>query len=714
MKGKKSMKKEIFKPRARLMLQLGEQLIRNESIALLELVKNAYDADSSEVKVIMKNIDDPDKGEIIIEDDGCGMSPDIVKNVWMESGSDYKEKFLKKNKRTSKFGRLPLGEKGIGRFAVHKLGDLIEIITRSENKPEIHIFVDWTLFEKSTYLDEVPIEIVERSPKYFVNKTGTKIIIRKLKRAWTKTMVRKIYRSLNSFCSPFDTKGSFKIKFDIDRKEWIEGLLSWNEIKNYALFRFKCEIEGDHIKKFRYEFTPWSTMTKIKGRKINEKSEYVKKILKMYDKQKEINLDKYKIGSIKFEGYIFDRDAKILSLGVTDKKGLKKYLDRNGGIRVYRDGVRVYDYGEPGNDWLGLDIRRVNVPAKKVSNNIIVAAVFLERDSSTDLREKTNREGFIENDALQEFKRALLYSLSQIEELRYEDKKKIRMIYGLESKKEPVMSSVKELRKIIEKRIKEEKLKKEINRYLERIEYGYIQMKKIYVKSAGAGLSLSVVIHEIEKIIEELKKAIKREKVSKKIVNLIKHLTGIIEGYTILIEKSKTKKWDLKKLIEQAIFNMEYRFRVHKIEIIKNYEKVTGKFEVDCARNLIINSFMNIMDNSIYWLEYNNTPYKRVYISLSKKIPDHISVIFADNGPGLTLPPEEIVKPFVSAKPDGMGLGLHIVSEIMKAHKGILRFPDADEVEIPSEFKKGAIVLFGFKKEEKNEAKKHKNKIRQN
>ncbi|MDF1550442.1 MAG: ATP-binding protein, partial [Bacteroidales bacterium] len=83
-----------FKPRARLLLQLGDQLIKNESIALVELVKNSYDADATKVDIYMENVDDPTNGVIIIEDDGYGMDAQTVKDVWMEPGSDFKsEKF---------------------------------------------------------------------------------------------------------------------------------------------------------------------------------------------------------------------------------------------------------------------------------------------------------------------------------------------------------------------------------------------------------------------------------------------------------------------------------------------------------------------------------------------------------------------------------------------------------------------------------------------
>lgn len=698
-------KKLIFKPRARIILQLGEQLIKNESIALLELVKNAYDADASKVKVTMQKVNDPENGIIIVEDDGCGMSPDIIKNVWMEPGSDYKEKVLKKllkeNKRTPRFGRLPLGEKGIGRFAAHKLGNRIELITKAENGPEVYLAINWDLFGKFRYLEEVPIEIIEREPSYFKNKTGTKIIIKKLKNAWTKGMVRNIYRSLNSFCSPFDHK-VFKVEFEIDKREWVEGLLSWKKIKDYALFNFQVEMKGAYITRFKYKFTPWPTMTRLTHRIITEEDEYVKKQLRICDeKHKEIDLAKFKIGPVRFQGFIFDRDSRILSLGVQDRKGLKEYLNKNGGVGVYREGIRVYDYGEPENDWLGLDIRRVNFPTGKISNNIVIAAVFLERDKSRDLTEKTNREGFIENDAYKELKQALIYALSRVEKLRQKDKDEIREIYGLKSRQGPVLPKIKELREFVENRIKEEPVKEKINMYLDRIEKGYQEVKGVFLKAAGAGLTLSIVIHEIEKIIDELKKVVKYEKTSERVMNLVKHLADLIEGYTIIIRKSETKKWKLKKLIEQAIFDTEYRLKVHEIDVIKDYEKKEKKIEVNCARNLVINSLINIIDNSIYWLEYAKVQQKKIYITICERIPDYVSIVLADNGLGFTLPPEEITKPFVSAKSDGMGLGLHIVDEIMKSHKGKLLFPEPDEVDIPEEFKNGAVVELAFKKEDK-------------
>ncbi|MBA7537713.1 hypothetical protein ES705_29982 [subsurface metagenome] len=268
----------IFKPHARLLLQLGDQLIRNESIALLELVKNSYDADATNVNIKMENIDNCEKGIIIVEDNGTGMDMEILQNVWMEPGSDYKEKLYSDKKIKSRYNRVPLGEKGIGRFAVHKLGNEIELISKKKNSNEIYLQIDWKSFKDAKYLKDVPISINERiKPEYFTdNKTGTKIIIRRLKTSWNRLMIREIFRSLNSLCSPFDSPGSFKINFDIDETEWLKELLLWKDVKDHALFKVECEIEGDEIKKFRYRFTPWLAMKKLEPREISEQNEEIK------------------------------------------------------------------------------------------------------------------------------------------------------------------------------------------------------------------------------------------------------------------------------------------------------------------------------------------------------------------------------------------------------------------------------------------------------
>jgi nitrogen fixation/metabolism regulation signal transduction histidine kinase len=120
-----------------------------------------------------------------------------------------------------------------------------------------------------------------------------------------------------------------------------------------------------------------------------------------------------------------------------------------------------------------------------------------------------------------------------------------------------------------------------------------------------------------------------------------------------------------------------------------------------CSDSLILGTIINIIDNSIWWLDYGKVQKKRMFIDLSDEFPGYLTLIIADNGPGFTLPPEDAVRPFISNKEGGIGIGLHLAYEIMNSHGGELLFPSPDQFSIPKDFKSGAIVALAFKKEKK-------------
>lgn len=323
---------------------------------------------------------------------------------------------------------MPIGEKGIGRFGVHKLGNVIEMTTKAQNSQEVYVKIDWREFNEFKYLSEVPIKIsIRKKPVLFKDgNTGTNIVISHLRKIWERGIARDVKRSINSLSSPFTQKDSFQANFEIfDKPGWFEGLVEWQDVVEYSLFHFKIKMNGNRITDFKYEFTPWNTMSKLFPKEITLDNDVLletKQIIKDSNEQI-VNLNEARIGEIEFEGYIFDLDSFILKLGVSDKAGLRKYLKTNGGIKVFRDGLRIYDYGEPENDWLGLDYRRFQNPTKSISNNLIIGSVSINRKESTDLIEKTNREGFVENNAYVLFKNAILHCLDTVETLRQTDKK---------------------------------------------------------------------------------------------------------------------------------------------------------------------------------------------------------------------------------------------------------------------------------------------------
>lgn len=697
------MEKQVnFKSKARLMPQIGDQLIKNENIALLELVKNSYDAWAHNVCVEMYKVDDPSKGTIIITDDGDGMDMDTVENSWMEIGTDNKKRALEelvRHRGEDAIERVPMGEKGIGRFGVHKLGNKIKLVTRKRGCDEVCVEIDWSIFNDYDYLEDVPIVVTKRNPEVFINnQTGTRIEITGLKTVWTRGKLRNAKRSIISLHSPFESIQSFNVDFKTDHEDWIKDTITIDEVKENALFLADVFIDDDKMR-IIYDFRPWNVLGKLGPRHVELSYDEIQTKAdsgKRNDLIK-VELSKYKIGPVRMKLLMYALDSSVLSYGSIDSKGLKEYLANNGGIAVYRDNIRIYEYGDAGNDWLNLESKRINAPGETISSKITLGAVYIDRLSSTDLIEKTNREGFVENDAFIAFRDAIIFAIEKIQTQRNIDKNLIMQYYGPTKKSEPVLSSVEKVRKLVEKKIKDDDLKKTILTSLQNIERDYQDITERYIRSSSAGLSLSVVIHEIEKIIAELQLAIKAEGASKHVDGLVSDLVKVTDGYASVIRSNKFSTVKLSQMLDDAIFNVKYRAKCHGLEVLDYYKKYpSDNYTVKCSSNLVIGTIMNLVDNAIYWLDFAHVNAKKILLDYSTDYDGYITVIFADNGKGFTLPTDQIVKPFVTDKIGGMGLGLHLADEIMKSCGGKLLFPDYSDVELPEEFINGAILGLAF------------------
>jgi signal transduction histidine kinase len=499
-----------------------------------------------------------------------------------------------------------------------------------------------------------------------------------------------------------------------------------------ALYSFDCTIKGNQIIKFRYTFQPFEQMTRVTAREIVypfvanlttnnrplnsipptrdrgfEKARWLvreEKDEKTGEKRIEhISLDDVGIGEIRFHGYAFDRELKTLTLATIDPIILREYLKINGGVRVYRDGVRVYDYGEPGNDWLNLQARRVARPGVKLDSNLLVAAVELERSTSKTLVEKTNREGFVETAAYHTLVEVILQCLDRVENYRYEDKERIRLNYGVSNRKDrvPLTDRLSEARALIERKISDPADKTALVTALTRVEDDYEFISTTLLTSAGAGMQLGLAVHEIEKIVDELTAFVARDAVPVRVRDLVRRLSQLVERYSTILRRGNKREADLKSIIRDAAFFTEYRLQVHKVELIKPFEIFIGNSKVKCIDNLITTGVLNLIDNSLFWLDYAKISPKRILIDLRETSTGDISVVVADNGTGFNLPPELMIRPFISKRPKGSGLGLYLLDEIMTIHAGTLTFPDAKNMGLPSDFANGAVAVLTFNKEDR-------------
>jgi signal transduction histidine kinase len=321
----------------------------------------------------------------------------------------------------------------------------------------------------------------------------------------------------------------------------------------------------------------------------------------------------------------------------------------------------------------------------------------LDLKKSYDLRsgrgliEKTNREGFVENGDYEAFRDAVAFAVQQIEVERNIDKRHITNIYRSREPKEPVLADLSDLRDLVEKK----KLTEELGPYLDRIESDFVTIRDKLLTSASAGLSLSVVIHEVEKSVSELVRAVEADSARHRVKALAKHLADLVQGFAMLLRRSGTSRERAGSLIRQALFNMELRLKVHGISPTVN---ASCDFETKCSRRLTISTIMNIVDNSIWWLDSKwaqQRGKKKIYVGTTNDISTGPAIVIADNGPGFLDPPEYLVEPFITRKPDGMGLGLHIADQVMKAQGGRLTFPQKGDVELPHDMD-GAVVALVF------------------
>lgn len=677
-----------FKISPRILAHLGEDLIRSESIALFELIKNSYDACASHC--LIDFFFEGDKlHKISIEDDGFGMDKNIIENVWLVVGTDSKHKNLVENI----CGRIPLGEKGIGRLGIHKLGNDISVISKMKDAEEVSVFIDWNKLNEVEKIEDFEIKIsTSTDSEHFKTSTGTKIIIKDLKTSWDRRQLREVYRNITSLNSPFSNKNdSFEVTAT-SNNDVFGGLPSFEDIKDSALYFGHCKMVGNQITEFKYEFKPWDSLDKI-----DDGREKVKKDLLDIDKHIRdlnndiINLDLLGIGPIEFDIAIFDTAAQIFNFVNTEKTSLKNYLRSNGGVRVYRDGVRVYNYGERDNDWLGIDLKRVQRVGGNVSNNIIIGSVQISRENSKALTEKTNREGFIENDAYHYFVQAVDYALSLIVRERNVDKSILTNLYKKHKTIEPVLSDLQEVISIVDDKVEDEKTKSEILTYLNRINDQYREVKDVLIKSANAGLNLGVVIHEIEKLISQLTGFIERNN-KDRAISISKSLEKIIKGYSAMLKKSSIKEDRLSSIVETALDNYEFRFKDHQINVITNYS--TSEIKAYFASSEAISIVTNLLDNSIFWLSYARIKKSFISVYLTDEIKGYNSIIISDNGPGFNIPKDIALKPFMSGKPHsiGSGLGLHVANEMMKAMKGKVYFiSDKNEINFPKSVKENKV-----------------------
>ena len=698
-----------FRPRARLLQLLGEELIGNPRLAVFELVKNAYDACASKVTVTLADFD-TDEPWIEVQDDGDGMSLEILQNVWLVPGHDHRKRERQAGLH-SHCGRLPLGEKGVGRFAVHKLGNSITLVSRAMGQPECVVEIHWkTLIDTSEYLADAPVEIRAREPEVFTgDSTGTLIKVRELQQTdWTRGEIRRLYRQVTSICSPFQTPEGFSVELRVPGRERdLQGIPDVKDLVDRAFWHFTFSFDGETYS-WRYEFRPMGL--KLEGRMVKESSDRL--LLPKELGPGEAGVKGRKgivadittlagIGPVRGEFFVYDRDKEVLRQ-LPENRLLEGFLDQQAGIRIYRDGIRVHNYGEPGDDWLGLDLRRVNRPTRKLSRNLVVGALHIELQGSTELIERTSREGFVENDALLRLKQIVFGALTTLERERLPDKERIRKLLAREESedKKGIQGPLEALKQELEKA----RVYERCERHVLALERRYEEMKENLLRPAVSSLNIALVFHEVERGVRELLRAVKNKEAPEQVERQAGDMAQLLDDFSTLLRQHEKQLHPIARVVDQLRRINLHRFRLHRVGLQCNLSIESNPgFEASFSFGLVLGTLNNLVDNAIYWLQvrwpeqpasWEGSP-RRICIKESHDFEGGPCLVVADTGPGFRDDPEDLVRPFYTRRPEGMGLGLYYAKMVMELMGGRLLFPQPGEVELPEEFD-GAVVALQF------------------
>ncbi len=691
------------------MLQLlGDQLIRSPRLAVFELVKNAYDADATNVEVALEGLGTTEP-TITVEDNGEGMSLEIIRDIWFVPGHEHRKDQKSENRR-SKLGRLPMGDKGVGRFAVHRLGNIVELTTRAEGKKEVFVRLDWPAILKNKFLEDARVKIIERDPKIFIgDKTGTKIVVSSLRDViWSRGDLRRLNRDITSICSPFEGPDEFEIDFRVPgRESELEGIPDAATMMDRAIWKFSFEFDGDDFS-WSYRFQPPPHLSKkVAGREKesspNEPLLLPKQLLDEDAKSKDtIVADKDTItgiGPIRGEFYVYDRDKKVLG-ALTEQQLLTRFLNENGGVRVYRDGVRVYNYGEEDDDWLGLDHARFQTPTVRISRNIMLGSVQIQMQPSSELTEKTNREGFVENDAYKRLRAMVVGAIRVLETERKIDKDAIRKATRdpKQIEADKITDPIANLRRLAKRHKVDEVLEPSIAK----LEKNYGELRETMLQAGLSGLGLATVFHEVQHGVNILHRRVAAGASLDEILEDTKELVQLLNGISGLLRQNDRTNVSARDMVSKARLASMIRFKKHRVALVSPIlHEEQEDFQVKVNTRLLVGALTNLLDNSFYWLrarwparapDAEETP-RKIYIGRSDDYEKGPALVIADTGPGFQDDPDTLTEPFFTRRPEGMGLGLYYVNMVMQLTGGYLVFPEPGDVDIPEEFDGSVMAL---------------------
>jgi signal transduction histidine kinase len=635
-----------------ILRRLGEELNPSPDQGILELVKNAYDADARRCEVTLLDTELSD-GSVRISDDGDGMDLETILNGWLVCGSSRKSA-----QRRSRLGRIPAGNKGLGRLAALRMGQRAVLETRPRNsKSEFKLIIPWADYNNVDLVEDVRL-----------TGQGTDIIIESVGSRIGRMDVKRLARSMILLADPFgDDPAGF---------EPVLVAPEFSDLEQLVKRRYFDEAEYHLIARLDRRGKAQASVVDWKGQTLYKAGH-----------------DQLSIGRIKepyhcpaanFDLWVFLLQKSSFELRQVSLSEVRDWLKEFGGVHLYQNGLRVGPYGNAGNDWLDMNRRRAQSPEERPSTNTAVGRVYVT-DTSESLVQKTDRSGFIETDAFLELRRFAQDAMEWMAKRRLDEAEKRR---AKERQIAPKRAS--RSKKSLESAIK--KAPKAVREELEAAAAAYDRSRQrevnqlrqevqLYRTLSTAGITAATFAHEssgnpiqaIRLSINTIERRAKKELAAKYATLLKRPVERVIKATDSLsvlgTATLKLLDHDKRRLTKVSIHTVIK-------EVLKTFEPFLSGREVDVKAELCSGSpylrateaavesvIMNLINNSLAAFEADGTKARHVMIRTSIADGVHTTRVL-DNGPGIIdIDTEDIWLPGYTTRTGGTGLGLTIVRD---------------------------------------------------
>ncbi len=693
---------------ARALLVLGRESIKDHTTALLELVKNSYDADATKVEIEIY-CNTAKSRRIRIADNGSGMTERDVDKNWLRIGFSGKRR-----QKRSQLNRRRTGEKGIGRISADRLGASLELRTKAAGKPVFGMKIQWDAFDvDDKQISDIPIGIIKNPSIQVPNggvdeerSSGTELIIEALRQAWTKEDLEILREELAAFLSPFSEVHNFEVFVSTDVAEGLSGQVT-SPFGQVADVELKASYKGNDL-----TYTIRSREQIKENLRGAHRDIPIKQLIHQVVSpgQGEI-AEKLECGPTEVILLFYLREGQSLEGSGLRLADLRSFLDRNAGVKIYRDHVFVKPYGnprDPEGDWLGLAERKTREPAAvsrptyRVSANQVVGAVFVGRDSNPKLIDSSAREGLIKGEGFHDLRRLVLGCVHLLEAYRHEaaliekkdDPKQDSsttfrsLSRDLDVLKRDLSTIGKHVPSAAQAPVREAITKVEsVSKQAEAFREELISQARVYRGLSTIGIAAAVFAHETQTSISGLVGATYTAS------NLLRRASPDLDAAGEELDKAKRyadqlsawgafalarvqgdkrkfRKANITEVAQSILKDVKPVFSSINIDLQEQLQPITGRIFVMDVEGVLL----NLLTNAYTACQHENRK-RQVRVEIKKKRAsgrDGFDIVVSDTGPGVSRNlKEKIWTPLFSTKTDqsgkqiGTGLGLAIVDSIV-------------------------------------------------